>query len=287
MRAALASPQLGEAHRAKLAAELSRVCLARDDYAGALTACLAGRHWEDAAFVAERVMTTAELIRFVEARPVPSASAMAQSLPGGWTQEGEVALRTLLARRLAREGRAEQAEIYFAPEQRAQFTDYVRQVRAGFDITRPATERARAFWSAAQSARRHGMELLGTELEPDWSITGGSFGGGSAVDLRLQLTLAGGVLAPSAAEVERLKAHRGPEKRFHYRYRAAELAWWAASLLPNDSDETAEILTTAGGWLKARDPQAAQPFYQALVIRCGNTALGREAARKRWFPARK
>jgi hypothetical protein len=85
-------------------------------------------------------------------------------------------------------------------------------------------------------------------------------------------------------ELQRLEAQRGPEKRFHYRYRAAELAWWAASLLPNESEETARILHTAGGWLKARDPQAANPFYQALVLRCGGTELGRAAAKVRWFP---
>lgn len=284
LRAALAAPELGQAHRAQVAAELSRVCLARDDYRGALAAYLEGGHWQDAAFVAERVMTTAELIQFVDTQPVrvtPASTA-------GWLPANPgAALRTLLARRLAREGRPEAAATYFEPEQRTQFDDYVRQVRTGFDITRAPDERGRAFWTAAQIARRHGMELLGTELEPDWSIWGGYFDTGSATEARAQLKLAGGVLAPTAAEMERLKANRAPEKRFHYRYRAAELAWWAASLLPNDADETAEVLTTAGGWLKARDPQAAQPFYQALVIRCGNTALGREAARKRWFPAGK
>jgi hypothetical protein len=68
------------------------------------------------------------------------------------------------------------------------------------------------------------------------------------------------------------------------RYRAAELGWWAASLMPNDSGETAHILNTAGGWLKNRDPEAANRFYQALVIRCPNTAPGRQAAARNWFP---
>ncbi|WP_414661251.1 hypothetical protein [Horticoccus sp. 23ND18S-11] len=284
LRRALASPTLAEPHRKRVSAELSRVCLARDDFPGALAACLAGGHWEDAAFVAERVMTTAELRQFVDARPIPVAAVRSQAEDVAWAVDLEVALRELLARRLTREGRVEMAAAYFSGEKRIWFEGYVWDVRVGFDLTQPAPERGRAFWRAAQCARAHGMELLGTEMDPDWSMWGGSFAGESAAQRRAELRLTGGVLAPTTAELERLKVQTVPEKRFHYRYRAAELAWWAASLLPNDDAETAQILATAGGWLKARDPQAAQPFYQALVIRCGNTPLGQAAARKRWFP---
>ncbi|HEX6861977.1 MAG TPA: hypothetical protein VF414_04125, partial [Thermoanaerobaculia bacterium] len=74
-----------------------------------------------------------------------------------------------------------------------------------------------------------------------------------------------------------------PWKRFHYRYRAADLAWEAAGLLPA-GEEKAGMLATAGSWLGARDPQAAQRFYKQLVRCCGNTELGREADELRWFP---
>jgi hypothetical protein len=93
------------------------------------------------------------------------------------------------------------------------------------------------------------------------------------------------VLAPTPAEIARLTEHPTPEKRFHYRYRAADLAWWAAALLPNNDELTAEILDTAGRWLAARDPASAQRFYQALVLRCGATERGRAAAAVRWFPS--
>ena len=75
-----------------------------------------------------------------------------------------------------------------------------------------------------------------------------------------------------------------PNKRFHYRYTAADLAWEAAALMPDNTDETARFLCEAGGWLKDRDPQAANRFYIALVKRCRNTELGRLADEKRWFP---
>ena len=46
----------------------------------------------------------------------------------------------------------------------------------------------------------------------------------------------------------------------------------------------AKPLATAGTWLKARDPEAARPFYKALLDCCGDTKLGQEAQRVRWFP---
>ena len=105
--------------------------------------------------------------------------------------------------------------------------------------------------------------------------------------IELASTEAGGILAPTPFELNRLAATPVPTLRFHYRYRAADLAWWAASLMPNDSEDTAKILVEAGGWLKDRDPAAADKFYKALVIRCGNTVLGQAAAKVHWFPAAK
>src|SRR5439155_1464416 len=85
------------------------------------------------------------------------------------------------------------------------------------------------------------------------------------------------VLVASGGELRRVAQHRAdPEARFHYRYQAAFLALDAARLLPDNSDETARILCTAGSWLKNRDPQTADLFYKALVRRCRKTALGGE-----------
>jgi hypothetical protein len=89
----------------------------------------------------------------------------------------------------------------------------------------------------------------------------------------------------SADELRREVQHKpDPDVRFHYRYQAAFLGWEAAKLMPNNSDETARVLWTAGSWLKAQDPQTADLFYKSLVRRCRKTALGAEADRIRWFP---
>lgn len=286
LRAALASPRLAEEHRVRVAAELSRVCLARDDFAGALSASLKGGHWEDVAFVAERVMSLGELTQYLDSEelPVPAPST------SYWLAKKDLRARLhhLAARRLVRAGKTELAERYFPPELRVTFRHYVGAVKLGFDVTQPDVTRAGAFWHAAEVIHQHGMELLGTELEPDWAIWEGEFNLTPSVQQRragIQKDEAKqSLFRPTALESERLEKQPGPEKRFQYRYRAAELAWWAASLSPNDSEETARMLATAGGWLKYRDPEAAKPFYQALVIRCGNTPLGRAAAEVHWFP---
>ena len=127
------------------------------------------------------------------------------------------------------------------------------------------------------------MTLMGAELEPDFAIWDGGFSGYGAAEERAKLEP--GPFSVTKEEGERLGTLTVPLKRFSYRYRAADLAWWAAALLPNDSEETATILMTAGGWLKSRDPVEANRFYQALVIRCGKTKLGKAAADRHWFPA--
>ena len=76
-----------------------------------------------------------------------------------------------------------------------------------------------------------------------------------------------------------------PIRNWYYRFAAAEMAWEAACLMPDNSAETARVLWEAGTWIKYVDPKAADRFYKALVRRCPKTALGQEAGRKRWFPA--
>jgi len=70
----------------------------------------------------------------------------------------------------------------------------------------------------------------------------------------------------------------------HVSYQAAALAWEAAKLLPDNDDLTAYILWQGGSFIKNRDQQYADVFYKALVRRNGQTVLGAEADRQRWFP---
>ena len=69
----------------------------------------------------------------------------------------------------------------------------------------------------------------------------------------------------------------------YYIYLAADLGWQAAALLPDNEEQTAQMLNTAGSWLKAKDDDAADRFYQAIERRCSRTELGKEAIKRRWF----
>ncbi len=270
-------------HRSQAWAELGRVKLSQDLPAEALRAFLHGGHWEDCAYVAEQVLTADELIqatRELTSSPPPVRDERTV------LHDLRAALRGLLARRLAREGRHEDALGFFPAETGAAYASHMADVRVGFDAARPAAERAEALWRAARALRARGMEWIGTELEPDWGTWGGAYETLPTAKARGGVPRwEGGALAPTDAELARLDARAPIEPRFHYRHEAAELAWWASSLMPDQSEATARVLCEAGGWLKARDPKAAERFYQALVLRCGKTELGREAARLRWFPA--
>ena len=93
------------------------------------------------------------------------------------------------------------------------------------------------------------------------------------------------ILSPSEDEKKRVLASAPvPDKRFHYRYVASDLFWKAAALLPDNDEHTARMLFEGGTCLKDRDPESADKFYKALVRRCGNLSIGKQADRQRWFP---
>ena len=139
---------------------------------------------------------------------------------------------------------------------------------------RARRERGEMLWKAATIAREQGLELFGTEIEPDWRVLRGNYKGHEIPDER-----------GTAHERGRRKRHKVRlEKRWHYRYVASEIAWDALALMPEQTERTARRFCIAGSWLKVRDDQAADRFYKALVRRCGKTELGKTADKLRWFP---
>jgi LysM repeat protein len=195
-------------------------------------------------------------------------------------------IRYLLARRLARETSGPVALPYFPTNYSGNYKTLLSELTVGHDETLPAEVRARNLFAAAVMTRTNGLELFGTEMEPDWEIDGGNYDFGFTWQNRATNEFQAKINLAGADEIERASSrHVDPEKRFHYRWQAAALAWEAAQLMPDNSDDTARVLCTAGTWLKDRDPQAADKFYKALVRRCRKTALGEEADEIRWFPA--
>jgi tetratricopeptide (TPR) repeat protein len=254
----------------QIGGELGAIRLAQQQYVAALTELLNAGFWQDAAYIAERVLTVDELMRYVDTH-------WPADKPGGDN------IRSLLARRLMRLDRADEALPYFTKELREKAIAYQLALCDGRQKKRPASERAELLWKAATVARNDGMELLGTELEPDNAIHGGSFAL-LGIPGRLNAKYPS-VIAPSADEVARAKASLlVPTLRFHYRYLAADIAWEAIELMPDNDSTAAARLCEAGGWLKSQDAKSADRFYKELVSRFAQTDLGAEAAKKHWFP---
>ncbi|MBN2269221.1 MAG: hypothetical protein JXN61_01320, partial [Sedimentisphaerales bacterium] len=271
--------------------ELGVLYLARRQYVEALDVLLGGGHWLDAAYVAERVLTPQELKAYVDRAWAAEKSGADDRLLEWprWEAKGpewtNTKIRYLLARRLARLGKWEEAREYYPAQWRERLDIYSRSLAAGSDVDLPKSERAKAFWKAAIIARYEGMELLGTEVEPDWFIIEGSFSMRSTAGARQRRESEKPVLPSTSDESRRTQQHVAvPNLRFHYRYTAIEHAWRAAELMPDNSEETARVLCIAGSWLKAKDPNEADRFYKELVLRCRNTKIGQEAEKLRWFP---
>jgi tetratricopeptide (TPR) repeat protein len=267
--------------------ELAVLLLARSNYVEALDVLIQGGHWEDAAYIAECVLTPDELIKYVDLQWPPPQDEPSEKSYMFRRANGpdwfKIRIRYLLARRLTRLERWEEARLYYPSRWQNPFDAYIKAVRDGQNEYLANKERAAALWKAACIARYEGMELMGTEVEPDWFFYGGGFERHPASDTRSRDGSA--KLAQSSKdERKRLRDNIVPEKRFHYRYVAADYAWRAAEFMPDNTDETARILCIAGSWLKMRDPDFADRFYKALVNRCRKTELGKEADELRWFP---
>ncbi|HEX3125752.1 MAG TPA: hypothetical protein VH394_00325 [Thermoanaerobaculia bacterium] len=283
----LAAPQ-------RAAGEEAALRVTQKDFTGALDELLRAGYWTDAAYLAEQVLSADELKTYVDATwpadlaaryEPPQAGDWETMLAGGYTAPPPERLardlRHLLGRRLAREGRLREAPAYLPAEARPTLESLAAHLAAGRDKHRSATARSSDLFQAACLLRHQGMEVTGTEAAPDWTLVAGEYDlGGYFGDARG----VNRIFVQTPEETARVEKNRAvPWKRFHYRYRAADLAWEAAKLLPR-GDEKAEILATAGNWIQRRDPEAADRFYKELVRCCRSTDLGREADELRWFP---
>jgi len=271
--------------------ELGGLHLARREYTEALDALLRAGFWMDAAYVAERVLTADELKTYVDENWPAITDAGTNHLDTDENVADEIGeldsrreIRYLLARRLTRLDRGPEATVYYPAEWRAAQTNLLQQLAIGRNESLPAAQRFFALASAAGITRTNGMELIGTELEPDWHIHDGNFESGISAKSRHDE-----LIRASADELSRAAQNDVvPEKRWHYRdqaaalkLEAAKLGWTAAATFPDNSDEAARILCLSGSWL---DPKAAAKYYQAILHRCRNTGIGAETARIGDFP---
>ena len=302
--AILENTTLGDRYRAPsetASGELAILHLAQSDFIQALDAFIAAGLWFDAAYVAERCLTKAELLDYARKKRYADVMLNSPDVSAYYDFTPE-RFRDLVARRMVREGDYQAAREFFTPEMIKVLDDYTTALAKGADETKPKPERARALFHAAWLARYQGMELMGTEIGPDNTASGGAFNEGDLAMLRLtgkeaiieddQREIEGDnfnkpihfALPVSDKEKARLQATKlAAELRFHYRIVAGDLVWQAAALLPDNAPETADILNAAGNWLKAKHEKPAERFFLAIKNRCPATPIGKQAVVKHWF----
>ena len=221
-------------------------------------------------------MTTAELLDFVAKLPAKDSA----SGDNGITPEGY--LRYLTGRRLCREARFAEAEAFFPENIRPVLLEYVKSMKAAFDLSRPDRDRALDMLAAARLVADRGEliflsvtgpRLRGGEVEdPDGPGNRGGEPGsdeagraGARIDLEIPTEKEGVRLATLGDRVTRL--------------RAFDLAYAAASLLPNDDALAAEIYWKLGRHqARNKDSALAARCQRALLIRCPRTELGKKVA---------
>lgn len=282
----------------RIPGELGTLLTQLEDYTEALNVFLYAGHVHDAAYLAERILSIDELKAFVDAN-WEFREEDDDTLPEYFYRDHHDKyrshdvqrivqtrfIRSLLARRLVRAERWDEATAYFPSDQRKYYTAYLERVRRGYDLELSTETRANAFWEAACIMLHKGrtlmafdMNTIGREYTDNYFVERESYKPSALVHVL-------------KSETERFDQHRSPyddsgweRVNSNYRYRAADLAWWACSLMPNNDEETARRLLTAGWWVAHHDAKAGERFYQALYLRCPDTELGKAAKKKNWLP---
>ncbi len=278
--------------------ELGVIHLGRKEYLEALDLFMRAEYWEDAAYIAEYVLTTDELESVIDQYD-QRISRYNDSLH----------LPTLLSHRYARNRQWDQALLYAEPEYKTQLQTFIEAYKKADYLYHPDTIRGENYLTAGELLRKYGMEMQGTYTDPDWMMYGGSFDLTGPSETRMNLPEKGysdrkdvwgpeletGVedwhpqlkeaLTAGDEELKRKILHLPqPYMRFHYRYQAANMMWEAAHLLPDNDMRTAKALYLGGIYLKNKHPQLADKYYKALVRRNRNLPIGQAADKRRWFP---
>ncbi len=250
-------PSLEPSSRDLLQGESGALTLMRGDFPHAMQVLwpVAATYWGDVAYLAERVLTTDELRAFVDAHVPPRPGLVKYT--EAW-QIDPIRIRNLLGRRLMRDGRYAEAIPYFSmaapdgsdlrPAARALGDDLARAQSAFW-----AGDRASAGWRAALRLRERGMELTGTETEPDEAALDGAYPSGYGPPSGSLFKQPGTFVAAEPA-LYRASAPV-PDRRYHYRFAAVELVRAAAAEIPARSQAYAAMLCRAARWM-AQTPDA-------------------------------
>ena len=225
----------------------------------------------DVMYIAERVLSVDELKSFVDAR-APATPLLPQrpSSVENFSYRAPIAdsLRWVLARRLMRSGRYDDALPYFPADATRRFGSYGDDgklqtqsfrtparsyAKALHDSEHAWTDigKAQALYAAAVIAREQGMQILGYEQGPDYTDSEGSYQGGSGqTPQSLQQRL-----RDRAGERQRYDGSEAqPNDAFTTATSRPTRPYRAADLLPPRSQAFAATLCKATNWMLEGPP---------------------------------
>lgn len=290
----------------RISGERGVIRLVQGDFRQAFRYFTRGHYLDEANYVGECLLTVDELKSLVDSDQEPKPDPVDKT---GRTEEWnpwDERIRTpraLLASKLFRAGRLEEALDYVAPTLRANATTYalIRRLAERTDIADRA--RADAYWRSSCMIRMIGEDILHAPVGLSWS----SYIGDKKDDVHWYVPYhfmphirlnqveerhnvpINILLSASKEETLRLKtwlaAHVDKPVRSERdaRYASFDLALKAARLLPDNDPAGDQILQYAGGLLKYREPKAANPAYVLLVTHFKETPYGVEALKRHWF----
>jgi hypothetical protein len=298
--------QKEEEMRSRISGERGVIQLVQGDFKQAFRHFTHGHYLNDANYVGECLLTIDELKSVVDSDKEPEPDPADKITPpeewNPWDERIHTP-RALLASKLFRAGRLEEALVYVAPKLRANAATYVlfRRLAERTDIA--DRTRADAYWRSSCLIQMIGEDILHAPVGLNWT----SYVGDKKDDvhwyvpyhfmphLRLNQvderyhTPVNVLLSASKEEALRLQkwlaehVEKPVRSERDARYAAFDLAIKAARRLPDNDPAGGAILQYAGNLLKYREPKAANPAYVLLVTHFKDTAHGERALKLHWF----
>jgi len=233
--------------------ELGLISISNRDFLQAMHIFMEGGAKHDACMVAEQCLSVEALRKYVD-------------------QYQQPALRDVLSKRLFRLGRYQLAYKYSEDSDKKEILRFESLLKMAGSQECGRNEKALAYYNAGKILRRRGMEFSGTLFAPDYAV----------VDGNIAYAMIGEDWQKKFGLDLKTSDWLYSDKRFHYRYKAADLMWKAVELA--DSAALKAMAAYCGGrFIAPRDKQMADKYYKALVdSRCGQ--LSDAANATHWFP---
>jgi hypothetical protein len=284
---------------------------ARGEYLDALDEFRKGNCGEGLTFMVESILTPEELVQYASKLPAPPKKKKKTAKADGEEETEEHPLyereftnpqflRSLIGRRLVREGRVKESRSFLTEEEQKTMDQYIALAVKAEDKNVSAAERAKAWWEAAVLMKEEGHAFRGTEEDfhhpsddSEYTVRNQRLSGKydfendgpEQPEGKEQKPGKRAVfIPPTEDEKKRLAATaKHHAKAMRTRVVGANHVLAAAALMANGSEEKARALNTAGHWLQDIDNPAADKIYAQLQKTCGSTAIGKAAKKKKWF----